>query len=218
MKPRLIIFEGLPGTGKSTAAAMLSAELEKRKIKVFTADEGCEDHPADYKDYDFPDFETERRMILDKWREFVSIADRETVYVFNCIFLQNPMCEAMMRFGMSEEKCLEYISEIADIIKCLDPVIIYIDSENAKDTVDAVLSERGNGWLGAVIDYHTSQGYGKDRGLSGYEGYISCLEERRRRELEILDALEISSVVTDRKGISDIIKTLTEECLNERNT
>ena len=66
-----------------------------------------QEHPADY---DFPDFETEREKILGKWQSFVENADRDTIYVFNCIFLQNPMCETMMRFGMSEEDSLKYIA------------------------------------------------------------------------------------------------------------
>ena len=54
-----------------------------------------------------------------------------------------------------------------------------------------MLDERGDGWLNAVIDYHVSQGYGKAHGLTGYDGYIKCLEERRKRELRILKAVDI---------------------------
>lgn len=191
MKTNLIIVEGLPGSGKSTTAAMIADELEKKGRKVVCVDEGVQDHPADYADYDFPDFETERMKILDKWRSFTSKSDKNTIYVFNCIFLQNPMCETMMRFGMDETASRNYISEIAEIIKPLHPVILYIDRPNVKQTIDHVLDERGHDWLNAVINYHTTQGFGKENNLSGYEGYIKCLEERRVRELRILQALDI---------------------------
>lgn len=191
MKTNLIIVEGLPGSGKSTTAAMIADELEKKGRKVVCVDEGVQDHPADYADYDFPDFQTERMKILDKWRSFTSKSDKNTIYVFNCIFLQNPMCETMMRFGMDETASRNYISEIAEIIKPLHPVILYIDRPNVKQTIDHVLDERGHDWLNAVINYHTTQGFGKENNLSGYEGYIKCLEERRVRELRILQALDI---------------------------
>ena len=55
----------------------------------------------------------------------------------------------------------------------------------------ASLDERGTDWLNAVIGYHVSWGYGKKNGLSGYDGYIKYLEERKRRELEILRSLDI---------------------------
>ena len=190
MKTNLIIIEGLPGSGKSTTAAMIADELRKKGKRVLCFDEG-EDHPADYKDYDFPDFETEREKILAKWRDFVSNCDRNAVYVFNCVFLQNPMCETMMRFDMEYEKSRAYISEIAEIIKPLHPVIVYTDRPDIRAAVDRVLDERGSDWLNAVIGYHTGQGYGKRNGLFGYDGYLECLAERRRRELDILCSLDI---------------------------
>lgn len=194
-KTNLIIVEGLPGAGKSTTAAVIAGELRKAGRKVLCVDEGVRDHPADCADYDFPDFETEREKILKKWRSFVDGSDKDTVYVFNCIFLQNPMCETMMRFGMESAASQQYISEIAEIIRPLHPLIVYIDRPDVKGTVDRVLDERGDDWLEAVIDYHTSQGYGKRHRLSGYEGYIKCLEERKVRELHILQALDIDFLI-----------------------
>ena len=190
MKTNLIIVEGLPGCGKSTTAAMIAEELKRKEKRVFFFDEG-EEHPADYKDYDFPDYETEREKILTKWREFVRNYDRNAVYVFNCVFLQNPMCETMMRFDMGYEQSRAYISEIAEIIKPLHPVIVYLDRPDIRTAIGRVLDERGDEWLNAVIGYHTEQGYGKRKGLSGYDGYLECLAERRRRELDILRSLDI---------------------------
>lgn len=43
-------------------------------------DEGVQNHPADYTDYDFPDFETERMKILEKWRLFTENSDKDTIY------------------------------------------------------------------------------------------------------------------------------------------
>ena len=190
MKTNLIIVEGLPGSGKSTTAAMIADELQKKGVRALFFDEG-EEHPADYKDYDFPDFETEREKILEKWRDFAGKYDKDTIYVFNCVFLQNPMCETMMRFDMGYEQSRAYIAEIAEIIKPLDPLIVYIDCPDIRASVDRVLDERGEGWLNAVTDYHVSQGYGKRNGLSGYDGYLECLAERKRRELDILRSLGI---------------------------
>lgn len=191
----LIIVDGLPGAGKSTTAAVIADELSKAGKKVLCVDEGVRDHPADYAGYDFPDFETERTKILEKWRAFVDESDKDTIYVFNCVFLQNPMCETMMRFGMDSAASQQYISEIAESIRPLHPLIVYIDRPGVRETVDRVLDERGNDWLEAVIDYHNSQGYGKLHRLSGYEGYIKCLEERKVRELHILQALDIDCFI-----------------------
>lgn len=210
MTTNLIIVEGLPGSGKSTTAAMIAEELKKKGKKIVCVDEGAEEHPADYADYDFPDFETERMRILEKWRSFTQKADPDTIYVFNCIFLQNPMCETMMRFGMDGAASLGYISEILEITRPLHPVIIYIDLPDVRGTIERVIHQRGNDWLNAVIDYHVSQGYGKRNGLSGYEGYLKCLEERKIRELRILGALDMEYHIIRRNlGPMELAELLT---------
>lgn len=208
MKTNLIMVEGLPGSGKSTTAAMIAGVLRKKGKTVCCVDEGAQEHPADYADYDFPDFETEREKILAKWQSFVENARKDTIYVFNCVFLQNPMCETMMRFDMPEEESLNYITEISEIIKPLKPFLIYINQPDIKGTIDRVLEERGNGWLNAVVDYHTSQGYGKRNRLSGREGYIQCLEERKKRELRILQALSIDHRTISRRLNAEELEAL----------
>ncbi len=107
-------------------------------------DEGIPNHPADCDSYDFPDFETEREGILAKWSAFVSSAEDETAYVFNCIFLQNPMCETIMRFDFDTDASRAYIREIEEIIKPMDPLIIYISRKDVKGTADRVLLQ--NNW------------------------------------------------------------------------
>ena len=108
------------------------------------------------------------------------------------------MCETMMRFGLDGTSSLNYISEIAEIIKPLNPAIIYIDLPDVRAAIDRVIDERGDDWLNAVIDYHVSQGYGKQNHLSGYEGYLACLKERKNREMRILQALDLDYHIISR--------------------
>ena len=150
-----------------------------------------------YKIYDFLPWETEKPVMLDKWREFVNNRKPNEKYVFNCVLLQNPMCETMMRFGFSREKSAEYIGEICSIIKPMNPAVVYLKNSNISESVKKAVSERGDDWLNMVIDYHCNGVYGKSEKLSGFEGYISALEERQRRELEILSSADIDYIVLD---------------------
>lgn len=256
---RLIIVEGLPSSGKSTAARYIAEQLGMTFV-----DEGSGAHPADYefhayltesdlaefagnerqevlsaaerksggyivslggftgelfdkllqhKIYDFLPWETERPVMLDKWREFVQNADAESC-VFNCVFLQNPMCETMMRFGFDEKSSAEYISEIADIIKPLSPVIIYLRNSDIRTSMKNAVTERGEEWLNSVVEYHCNGEYGRSLGLSGFDGYIAALEERQRREVNILSGLDVHGIIVDdaqndwNKAYSDIISKL----------
>lgn len=149
-----------------------------------------------HKIYDMLPWETEQPLMLDKWRQFVQTADVDTAYVFNCVFLQNPMCETMMRFGFSEEESLRHIEQIAQIIQPMNPVVIYLKNDDIASSVQRAAPERP-GWLDAVIDYHVQGGYGKSIAAAGFDGYIRCLRDRQERELRILQKLPVKSLMVD---------------------
>ncbi|MBQ7783679.1 MAG: hypothetical protein IJ368_06885, partial [Oscillospiraceae bacterium] len=48
-----------------------------------------------------------------------------------------------------------------------------------------------------VIDYHVNGAYGKSINAQGFDGYIACLEERQKRELEILSQLDAEHIIID---------------------
>lgn len=147
-----------------------------------------------YKIYDFLPWETEMPLMLDKWRDFVRGAQENTTYVFNCVLLQNPMCETMMRFGFSEDASRAYIAQIANIIAPLSPAVVYLKNTDIASSMRRCAQERPN-WLNSVIDYHVNGAYGRSIGAEGFDGYIACLCERQARELRILDTLGIDCLV-----------------------
>ncbi|SHI07718.1 shikimate kinase [Sporobacter termitidis DSM 10068] len=152
-----------------------------------------------YKIYDRLDWAVEKPVMLEHWRSFAEKARMgRRIYVFNSCFLQSPLSETMMRldFGISQTKA--YIEEIYRIIAALSPVVIYLRCSNVRARVEEVSEQRTAVWLDSAVAYHTTQGYGRRNSLTGFDGYIACLEERQKRELEILDKLPVKKLtVTD---------------------
>lgn len=163
-------------------------ELKKLSGQLF-------DKALQFKIYDFLPWEIEHKIMLNGWKNFVANTDQDTIYVFNCCFLQNPMCETMMRFGFDYEVSKQYILSILDIIKECNPMIIYLSEDRIMDKITVHKDERGQEWLHSVIDYHVNGMYGKSQKLSGFEGYIHCLEERQRRELKILQEMNVEQLI-----------------------
>jgi hypothetical protein len=104
------------------------------------------------------------------------------------------MCETMMRFDFDREVSRQYIAQIAQIIRPLNPVVIHLKNDDIAASVQKAAEERP-GWLDGVIDYHVQGAYGKRIGAEGFEGYIQCLTERQNRELQILSTLPVESFV-----------------------
>ena len=218
MAHRLYIVEGLPCTGKSTTARYIASLL---KGDVRCVDEGTGEHPADYewhaldpatgrvtalaglpeaevarllphKIYDGLPWETEAPLMLEKWRAFA--AQAEATHVFNCVLLQNPLCETMMRFDLPEEETRRHVAAIAEIIRPLSPMVIYLQCSDIAAAVRSAAEERP-GWLEAVIAYHTQGAYGRRTGAAGFEGYVACLEARQAREMRVLPSLGIDYAI-----------------------
>jgi hypothetical protein len=152
-----------------------------------------------YKVYGRLDWETEKAVMLEHWQEF---ADEwqwsNTVHVVDSCLLQNPVTEMMMRFDFGDREIQSYARSICGIVAGFEPVVIYLKSSNVEMRIEETRRERGSGWLDMMMEAHTIQGYAKRCGLSGMEGYIACLEERQRRELETLEKLPVTRlVITD---------------------
>ena len=175
-------------------AGMLKEESHIVPLSQFSGE--MLDKLLPYKIYDMLPWETEMPLMLDKWRQFVREANADTAYVFNCVLLQNPMCETMMRFGFDENASFGFISEIAEIIAPMQPLVIYLRNDDIAECVQRASAER-DGWLDAVVDYHVNGAYGRSIGASGFDGYIRCLDERQRRELAMLSRLPVRSIVAD---------------------
>lgn len=151
-----------------------------------------------YKIYDMLPWQEEYPIMLHKWEEFCEEAkNNEKIYVFDCCFLQNPLCETMMRFNMDYKEILNYIGRIYERIGELNPLIIYLKNTKIKQRIQEVSKEREKEWLQVVIEYHTSQGYGKELGYVGFDGYVECLKARQNIELSILNKLNIDKVIIE---------------------
>lgn len=175
-------------------AGLLSPNNQIVSLSQFTGE--LFDQLLQYKIYDYLPWEMEMPLMLEKWRQFVRSSEKSSVYVFNCVLLQNPMCETMMRFGFSLEESRSYIEKIVEIIKPMNPVVIYLKNDDIADSVRKAAQERP-GWLDAVIDYHATGAYGKSIHAKGFDGYIDCLKERQKRELRILAQIPIRKLIVD---------------------
>lgn len=188
-------LSGFTEQERSLIAAQSEEKAGGRVVKLGLFGGELFDKLLQYKIYDFLQWETERPVMLDKWRSFVQNCGDN--YVFNCVLLQNSMCETMMRFGFDESVSEAYIREIFGIIEPLSPFIVYLKNNDIYNCVRSASAERGDEWLNAVTDYHCNGEYGKSHSLSGFEGYIAALEERQRRELSILVRLGADHIVLE---------------------
>lgn len=258
MNSKLVMIEGLPGSGKSTHAKWVQELLMEKGIDARLFAEGNLDHPADYdgvacyeqdglmsllsefpsyKDiledrtlrqgqhylipyrklqeegadipenlmnkicqrdiYELP-FAEHVQLITDKWTRFAEEALQGSVtYIFECCFIQNPMTIGLVKYDTNQWDIFNYILKLETAIKDLKPIIIYMNQSDVKASFEKAVGERPKEWSDGFIDYYTNQGFGKNEGLSGIEGTIEVLRQRKKLELHILSLLKMNKTLLD---------------------
>jgi len=261
MKNRLILVEGIPGSGKSTIANKIKRYLEEQGIHVRLYSEG-DSHPADLAwnsyipiaDYqqilksnekhkrtieehtriedDYAivaytklDMGTEENQLMNyfeehevynsridldlfkkihfkRWEGFANNIDDNSVFIFECAYLQNHVNELLAYHNKDVNFIIGYMLELIETVKSLNPKLIYLSQGDVYETIERVAKERvstdknrWDDWIDLVISYIENSPYGQKHELKGFKGVIDYFEARRKVELAIIDRLSIDKAI-----------------------
>jgi hypothetical protein len=260
---KLILFEGIPGSGKSTTALHLQEYLTAKGCTVNFWREGNFDNPADFEGvaclsetgyqnllsrypqwtylfqeqlvvqgadyllryrklqhlhpyvlpsslidelsrydvYDGLAVEDYCRLALNRWQDFQqTVQGSNEITILECCFLQNPLTVMLARHNTGPQMAGQQIAKIAEIVRSLNPLLIYLSPRDARAALEHVRAERPQEWAEFVTLYVTGQAYGKAHHLVGYEGVIQFYETRQRLELDILKNVPMKSLVIEHSG------------------
>jgi energy-coupling factor transporter ATP-binding protein EcfA2 len=259
MNTKLILIEGLPGSGKTTIAKLVHELMKKQGLDAQLFLEGNLDHPADYESVAFFDkneygrlleeypeyqqmlknnvvmkengcfipyvkmkekygkqishqlfneictrdiyelsFKKNVELITERWNGFGKKAlHSNSPYVFECCFMQNPLTIGLVKYNRSMEEVSDYVLGLAETIKSLNPLLIYVDQNNLETSFKRALDERPKAWSEGFIEYYTKQGYGENHKFYGVDGTIEVLEAMKLLEKKIYDNLDMKKIWLD---------------------
>ncbi len=188
---KLILIEGPPGSGKTTTAQILAAEISKSGKPCQCFVEWGEDNPIPIGD-DLHLGEvittsiTRETQMLQMWHQFARTRlSAETVTVMESRFWQTSVM-LMYVAGHPTERILQSNQRVIEAIQGLNPVLIYFAIDDQKAFAARTIQIKNEEWQKAglselwethIFKAFSSQKWFTDRGLSGSAGMIALLEE-----------------------------------------
>jgi hypothetical protein len=141
---------------------------------------------------------THKRLIRERWRSFVETAQAgDEVYLFECCYLQNLLTIAQLKHNLPDPESQRYVDSITEIIRPLNPLLIYLSRRNVRAALQRVAKERPPQWAEHCGAYTDRGAWAQATGHAGFGGFVTWLEIRQSFELNYVADCGLESQVVD---------------------
>ena len=172
---KLIIVEGLTGSGKSIMAHFIARQLQYNGIAASWVHEGDELHPL-LMDVE-SSIEDHMSEMLERWAAYADrIESSDEVKILEACFFNN-LIESLLAHNVERAKVVQYGDELQSIIEPLNPTLVYLVQRDIGGALERSFKDRGKGFMDFVIHYATDTPYAKLRGWEGYKGMVMFWQE-----------------------------------------
>ncbi|QYR21273.1 hypothetical protein KZ483_26935 [Paenibacillus sp. sptzw28] len=187
---KLVLIEGLPGSGKSTTAQFISRCLSQSGIKNKWWYEEEKGHPV----YLFNSEESMQQTIdnltkgnyeiiikkaLEQWRVFSdSLQNMEEVVIVDSTFF-GYLTWTLFPMNAPIEDIEKYLLEVEAIIRPCRPILIYFYQSDLYTSLKKICERRGGNTAEQFIQNANQSKYGKKRNLTGFDGMLSFWKDYR---------------------------------------
>ena len=223
LKTKLILVDGITGSGKSTTAHFIARQLTKNGIKTRWYYEEEKDNPISLvgfkknKDESGNDYcNRYMKEIVKAWELFVKKIEKERediVYIIESFFFQDSLIEPIS-YDFDNKSTKEFSNKISNTMKNLNPVIIHFFQENVDKAMRRNWNRRGEQWKNWLIGREEKTPYSKKRNLKGPNATITMWNELTDISKELFNESDFQKIQIENskqnwvKYRKDIIKFL----------
>jgi hypothetical protein len=188
---RLILIEGMIGSGKTTTAAQLADRLAGRGVDVRMFAEGAADHPirtraedrlraeaaAPGEPHDHgPDTYDPDTYDTAQWRRLAECCRRgQQTVILEASFLQNSVMPAFIE-GAPAHTVTDVFDQIQDQVVAAEPLLVYLRPADIRGTIEGLHRSRGEPWSSRNLAFVTGSAWARQNGRSGLAAVTGLYE------------------------------------------
>ncbi len=178
--PRLILIEGMIGSGKTTTAGHLADWLLCRGEDVRVFDEGAADHPIRTRRVDellaAPAPGDPGAYSAGQWRRLAErcLRDGQTI-ILESVFLQNSVMPAFID-GAPAAAVTEICAEIQRQAAPAEPFLVYLRPADIAAAVARMHQTRGEPWSSRNVVYVQDCPWARRRNLRGRDAVVQLYQ------------------------------------------
>jgi hypothetical protein len=182
-RPNIVFIDGLPGSGKSTAAEAVGGYLSNSRVFAETAP----NHPllvaapdrmgAAFADiHEIHSADSFAAAALGRLQSFLESAGYDVLYVFESHPIQSTV-RVLFQLDAPQTTILQFWSDLQDRLAFVQPRLIYFQESNPLQAFKEILRMRGPTWESYLIETFAQSPWMQARTLSGVEGADQMLVE-----------------------------------------
>lgn len=141
---------------------------------------------------------------IKRYEYFSKHHDQNTLYIFECIFLQNHITELILNYNQSKDEIIAYFRKLIKPLMNLNPMLFYIYQNDMRHIFEKTIEERRTNqpdkyrdWIDDVILYLKSTNYAEKLNFLGKEGMLRFGKYRQDLEQRVMKKVGIDHKVFD---------------------
>ncbi len=180
---RIVLIEGLPGSGKTSLAEWLCGRSEARGIRATWVPELQPDHPV----IDRPTMRTARRSgfaerCLERWQAFsrsVQASPSPALFIIEGCLFQSTV-RFMVEYRHSAEDIEAYLPAVERCLAPLGACLVYLTQTNPTAYLqDEIFRRKGEQTVSRIAAYSETTPFSVERGLAGHSALVSLYASYR---------------------------------------
>lgn len=202
---RLVIVEGIMGSGKSTTMRFIAQSLQDASHSALPVHERTDPHPVRATDglehwfqpwLDTTTTELAARSIR-RWAALVEASQADgTIRVMDGQLFHGDLTNLFL-MEAQPATLHDHTQALASAIAPLNPLVVYFRQEDVEHAIRTVCEERGAEWVAYQVNWKLAAPYCTGRGFAGLQGLIALYQDYQRLTDTLFERLPLSKLAIE---------------------